>query len=102
MFFPSLQLVVAITQHHYRHGRRGESYPNIAGGYNNRWHFDGKMGGKLELFAGNKDAACNDYKIWGGVGARVCVDVFAHLKYDNGLSLGGGLGKFNDNNAWCD
>lgn len=75
---------------------------DVSGGYNNRWHFDGKMGGKLELFAGNKDVACNDYRIWGGVGARVCVDVYAHLKYDNGLSLGGGLGSFKDNNTWCD
>lgn len=75
---------------------------DIAGGYNNRWHFDGKMGGSLSLYAGNKAAACNDYRIRGGLGVRICTDVYAHLKYDNGLTLGGGLGQFKDNNVWCD
>lgn len=75
---------------------------DIGGGYNNRWHFDGRMGGSLQLFAGNKSAGCNDYVIRGGLGAKICVDVYAHLRYDNGLTLGGGLGKFKDNNTWCD
>lgn len=74
---------------------------DIAGGYNNGWHFDGRMGGSLELYAGTPPRDCNDYQLLNGVGIRICADVYARLKYDGRLTVDGGLGSFRDNNAWC-
>ena len=74
---------------------------DINGGYNNAWHFDGKLGGQLSLLVGNTDTQCNDFKVWGGIGVRLCANVYAHMKYDRGLMLSGGLGNFSDSNASC-
>lgn len=74
---------------------------DISGGYTNAqgWFFDGSAGGNLVIGVGNKNTKCNDYKILGGFGVKICADVQARLQYSSssGLSAEASLGSGNDN-----